>query len=255
LPFQHLHVDDQRRRPAACLDGAEGGCFLADEEMVVKAMSVLALAAVLVVLRPEPAGAEDDCITIADFAKDPVGAFPPDWKVRKAEGKAVYSVQEDNGRRHLRAIAKGLGIQAALEHEWDLAAYPVLAWSWRPRVFPAGADERSSGTNDSAVAVYMLVPYSRIRGPKAVKYIWSERVPVDTRLSSNGGLTQVRVLASGTEKRGEWVDERVNVLADYKQFFGTGETPKPAGIAVLTDSDDTHSVAEGDYANFRACRR
>ena len=29
---------------------------------------------------------------------------------------------------------------------------------------------------------------------------------------------------------------------------------KPAGIAVLTDADDTRSRAEGDYANFRVCR-
>jgi len=222
--------------------------------MRVRALSVFALAAALLVVRPIPAGAEEDCITIADFAKDPVGVFPPDWKVRKDQGKNVYSVQDD-GRRHLRAVATGLGIQAALEHEWDLDAYPVLAWSWRPRVFPAGADERSSATNDSAVAVYMLVPYSRVRGPKAVKYIWSERVPIGTPLSSNGGLTQVRILETGTEKRGEWVDERVDVLADYKRLFGESETPKPAGIAVLTDSDDTHSTAEGDYANFRACRR
>src|SRR5262249_1439148 len=210
----------------------------------------LAIAVALVVLQavvPSLARAEDDCITIADFATDPIGAFSPGWQVRKDEGKSVYSVQEDGGRRYLRAMSKGLGIQAALERAWDLDAYPVLSWSWRPRVFPTGADERSSGTNDSVLAVYMLVPYSRIRCPKAVKYIWSERVPVDTRLSSNGGLTQVRVLASGTEKRGEWVDERVNVLADYKQFFGTSETPKPAGIAVLTDSDDTHSIAEGVY--------
>ena len=28
-----------------------------------------------------------------------------------------------------------------------------------------------------------------------------------------------------------------------------------AGIAVLTDSDDTRSSAQGDYANFRACGR
>ena len=226
---------------------------------MMPARPVLAIAAALVMLQTivgsPPASAQEDCVTIADFATDPVGAFPPGWKVRKDEGKAVYSVQEDGGRRHLRAVSKGLGIQAALEHAWDLDAYPVLAWSWRPRVFPSGADERSSGTNDSAVAVYMLVPYSRVRGPKAVKYIWSERVPVDTRLSSNGGLTQVRVLESGTEKRGEWVDERVNVLADYEKFFGESETPKPAGIAVLTDSDDTHSTAEGDYANFRVCRR
>jgi hypothetical protein len=130
----------------------------------------------------------------------------------------------------------------------------VLAWAWRPREFPQGADEREPATNDSALAVYLLVPYSRIRGPKAVKYIWSERVPLGTRLSSNMGLTQVRVLRSGPAGRGEWVEERVNVLEDYKKFFNDSATPKPAGVAVLTDSDDTRSSAAGDYANFRACR-
>lgn len=35
---------------------------------------------------------------------------------------------------------------------------------------------------------------------------------------------------------------------------GAGVPPKPAGIAVLTDADDTRSRAAGDYANFLACR-
>jgi hypothetical protein len=130
----------------------------------------------------------------------------------------------------------------------------VLVWAWRAREFPRGADERESATNDSALAVYMLVPHSRIRGPKAVKYVWSEKVPVGTHLTSNMGLTQVRVVRSGTAGKGEWAEERVNVLEDYKKLFKESETPKPAGIAVLTDSDDTKSSAAGDYANFRACR-
>jgi hypothetical protein len=132
----------------------------------------------------------------------------------------------------------------------------VLTWSWRPQQFPKDADERRSSSNDSALAVYVMVPYSKIAGPKAVKYIWSEKVPAGTRLDSNMGLTQVRVLRSGApEKKGEWVEERVNVLDDYKKFFDVKETPKPAGIAVLTDSDDTKSSAQGDYANFRVCRQ
>jgi hypothetical protein len=215
----------------------------------------LAIAALLLGTGPGIVHADEDCVTIADFAKNPVGAFPADWKVRSDAGKAVYTVQEENGKRFLRAVAKDVGTQAALEHEWDLDAYPILAWSWRPRVFPTGADEQNSSTNDSVLAVYMLVPYSRIRGPKAVKYIWSERVPIGTPLSSNGGLTQVQVLQTGTEKKGEWVDQRVNVLADYVRLFADGNAPKPAGIAVLTDSDDTDSTAEGDYANFRVCRK
>jgi hypothetical protein len=200
--------------------------------------------------------AQTDCKTIEDFSKAKVGELAPDWKLRKDSAKDVYKVAEESGLRFLHAAAKGLGVQAAKEYEWDLGAYPMLVWSWRPVEFPKGSDERDSKANDSALAVYMLVPYSRVRGPRAVKYIWSEKVPVGTRLDSNMGLTQVRVLRSGApDKKGEWVEERVNVLEDYKKYFDVKEAPKPAGIAVLTDSDDTNSSAQGDYANFRVCRQ
>ena len=54
----------------------------------------------------------------------------------------MYTIQEEGGRRYLHAASQGLGIQAAKEITWDLARYPVLAWSWRPVEFPTGADER-----------------------------------------------------------------------------------------------------------------
>jgi len=197
-----------------------------------------------------------DCIVIDDFARSRTGEFPNGWEVRKEEGRRVFSVQEEGGSglRFLRAVADGLGIQAARAHEWNLDQYPVLAWSWRPQQFPAGADEQR-GKNDSALAVYMLVPHSRVAGPKAVKYIWSEKVPAGTRLESNRGLTQVKVLRSGAEGLGRWVEERVNVRDDYRSLFKAGESPKPAGIAVLTDADDTGTRARGDYARFRVCRQ
>ncbi len=195
-----------------------------------------------------------DCIVIDDFSGGTAGQFPAEWKPRKDEGKEVYAVQEEGGMRFLRAVSKGLGIQAGRAYEWELKEYPVLAWSWRPRQFPETGDERKSATNDSAASVYVLVPHSKIRGPKAVKYVWSERVPVGERLNSNAGLTQARVLRSGANAGGAWQEERVNARDDYQQFFKESATPRTAGIAVLTDADDTRSVASGDYANFRACR-
>jgi hypothetical protein len=51
------------------------------------------------------------------------------------------------------------------------------------------------------------------------------------------------------------VGERVNVLDDYRQAFSETATPRPGGIAILTDADDTRSTAAGDYAGFRACPR
>ena len=78
-----------------------------------------------------------------------------------------------------------------------------------------------------------------------MKYIWSAVVPVGTRLNSNMGLTQVRVLRTGTGNKGRWTDERVNLLDDYRKYFDVSDTPKPAGIAVLTDADDTEEPRPG----------
>jgi Protein of unknown function (DUF3047) len=199
-----------------------------------------------------PAAAQD-CITVDNFSKGKVGQFPPDWEPRKDAGREVYSVQEMDGLRFLRAIAKDLGIQAARRYEWDPKAYPMLAWSWRPIEFPAGSDERQSKTNDSAVSVYAVFPHT-LWSVKTLKYIWSAVVPVGTRLSSSAGLTQALVIRTGTGKKGSWTEERVNIFEDYKKFFDETDTPKASGIAVLTDSDDTKSTAQGDYANFRLCR-
>jgi len=222
---------------------------------VIGVLLALAVALPLTFVAPPTVPAEGDCRPIEDFAHAQIGEFPSDWKARKETGKSVYSVQEEGGKRFLRAVSRKVGIQAAREvQSWDLTTYPILAWSWRPREFPKGADERDERRNDSVLAVYMLVPHSRVAGPKAVKYIWSEKVPAGTRLASNGGLTQVRVLRSGTEGRGEWRQEKVNLLEDYRRYFDAKEPPKPIGIAVLTDSDETKSSAAGDYADFKVCR-
>ena len=218
------------------------------------ALVFAALVVLPTLLAPPAVTAQGDCITLDDFKKSKVGEFPVEWKARKDAGKQVYKLAEEGGIRFLRAVSQGLGIQAGRETKgWDLAARPMLAWSWRPRQFPKGADERQSSKNDSALAVYMVVEHSRIAGPKAVKYVWSERVPVGTHLTSNNGLTQVRVLRTGAAAGGGWTEERVNVLDDFRKYFDEKGTPKPDGIAVLTDADDTKSTASGDYANFRAC--
>jgi hypothetical protein len=200
-------------------------------------------------------GAADDCIAIETFATSKVGEFPADWKVRKDAGKTTYSVREEGGARFLRAQSPGLGLQAAKSFEWNLDEYPILRWRWRPVEFPKDSDERESGKNDSVLAVYLLVPYSNIRGPQAVKYIWSEKAAAGTKLESNLGLTKVRVLRSGTAGQGQWTDEKVDARADFIGAFQLETAPKPAGIAVLTDADDTGTTATGDYADFKACRK
>jgi hypothetical protein len=213
----------------------------------------LALLVMLAGGRPASDAAEGECRVVEDFKAATLGQFPAGWKVRTDEGTSIYTVHDESGARFLRATAKGQGIQAGKQFEWDLEAYPVLAWSWRPLEFPQGADERKSATNDSVLSVYAVFPTSRFSTPKSVKYIWSAVVPKGTRVTSSAGRTQGVILESGSRRSGEWVEERVNVLADFKKYHGDAVL-KPEGIAVLTDSDDTKSTAIGDYANFRLCR-
>jgi hypothetical protein len=214
----------------------------------VRVVAALVLALVAVA----PAGAAD-CVGLDDFSRSKIGEFPAGWKPRKDAGRPVYSVQEERSLRFLRAASAGIGIQAAREQPWDLAAYPVLAWSWRLQEHPKGSDERVSKTNDSALSVYAVWSHSAV-SLKSLKYVWSAVAPVGTPLTSSAGLTQGRVLRSGPTPKGEWMVERVNVLEDYRARFKETDVPKPAGIAVLTDADDTESRAAGDYARFQVCR-
>ncbi len=211
------------------------------------------LLAVLAVLALPTGVLAADCIALDDFARAKVGEFPASWKLRKESGRKVYAMREEGDRRFLAAVSEGIGIQAAREQPWDIAAYPVLTWAWRLKEQPRGSDERQSKTNDSALAVYAVWPHSAV-SVKSLKYIWSAVVPRGTPLTSSAGLTQVKVLRSGGAPRGEWVEERVNVAEEFRARFNEAEVPKPAGIAVLTDADDTKSRAAGDYASFRACR-
>jgi hypothetical protein len=220
--------------------------------MVAPRALILLLLAVLSLAGAGAApGAE--CVALEDFSRGAVGEFPPDWKPRKDAGRPVYSIQDEGGLRFLRAVASRLGIQAGREVPWNLDVYPILTWSWRPIEFPKGSDERKSSSNDSALAVYAVFPSSPV-SVKSVKYVWSRVVPEGTHLTSSAGNTQVRILRTGTDKVGQWVEERVNVREDYQKYFGGSDVPRPAGIAVLTDSDDTGSRARGDYASFRVCK-
>ena len=151
----------------------------------------------------------------------------------------------------IRATAEGTGLQMGKEFEWNIASHPVLAWKWRPQVFPPGSDERRSATNDSALGVYAVFRHSPV-SVKTVKYVWSLAVPTGTTASASLGLTQMIVLRSGVPQENGWVEEGVNVARDFERLFG--EAPKrPLGIALLTDADDTKSRAVGDYAAFRVC--
>ena len=84
--------------------------------------------------------------------------------------------------------------------------------------------------------------------PGAVlNYIWDNRLPPGTTLdNAYTDRAKMIVVRSGGAEVGRWLTETRNVLDDYHRTFG-GEPPRIAGIAVMTDTDDTGERAVAWY--------
>jgi hypothetical protein len=248
---------------------------------------VLFIAIQIVAALAVPLGAEQ-CIILENFSSSTLNNFPTGWTPREEAGRTVYIVAKDGDMLFVRARATGArsagnGIEADRPVKWNIQEYPILRWQWRPRVFPRGTDEYS-GKDDSALGVYIgfcppddlalcerslkgqLGLSDRIgmlkllfsKGVGSLKYIWSERLAKGFEFDKQ--RKAVKVLESGAPiTRDHWVQERVDVASDYRRRFSIDHLLNPIGISMLTDSDDTQSdntgsVAEGDYADFKVCR-
>ena len=215
-----------------------------------------AVMAVIGVLGWPPLGVTDEHpmngqeISLDTFDSYLPSSFPGQWVVRgdEATAKAVYSIAEEGGNRFLRAYADKQDVQIGISHSPKPKEFPALQWRWRVKQLPTGADERAEKTNDSAAAVYVV--FDSTLFPRAIKYVWSTSLPIGTRMQSPVyWRSRVVVLQSGATRIGEWQHEVINYYQDYKDFFGE-EPSKVIGIAVLTDSDTTKSIAEAHYDDF-----
>ena len=199
-------------------------------------------------------------VMIEDFDDSAPGGFPLTWKAWRGDddlARKLYTIREEKGNRYLHAADDGTSIIIRKRvSEWDANEYPVLSWRWRATVLPEGGDERIGSRNDSSVAVYVVLDQNFIGVPKTLKYVWSTTVPVGTHYRRKGiGRPHVIVLESGEEKLGQWVEESVDVHADYVRIFGKDPPRKAVGIGILTDGNATGTDSRGDYDDFVVHRR
>jgi hypothetical protein len=182
------------------------------------------------------------------FQADEVGKFPSGWISRDGNNASkIYVVKGEGEKKFLHADARGVAVQIGTEHSWALKDLPVLQWQWRAILFPEGTNEHEKNRNDCVLGIYVI--FGHLPFISAIKYIWSDTLPVGTTFNSplsNG--TKVMVIRSGRTLTGTWLTEKRDVLSDYKQLFGEKEkNPVATGIGILTDSDNTITHAIGDY--------
>jgi len=146
---------------------------------------------------------------------------------------------------------------------------PRLRWRWKVTQLSDRGNPREKSGDDYPIRVYVMFQYDPARASlgerltynaakvfygkypphSTLNYVWtghnvSERVIV----SPYTDKARMVVLEKGKERIGQWVEESVHVLDDYRQAFGQ-DPPPMAGIAVMSDSDNTGGSAVA-YLDF-----
>jgi len=175
--------------------------------------------------------------------------IPSGWKGEAFGQRADYDFtieQRGDGRvLHLESRNDHSTIARDITGRVNLKETPILEWTWKATVLPAGGDLRRKEATDMAAQLYVVWPrFPALLRSRIIGYVWDAATPATTIVKSQktGTVTFV-VMRSGSEDLGKWVTERRNVAEDYAKIFG--EFPDdPSAITISIDSNDTHSMAE-----------
>ena len=224
---------------------------------------------------PLPARAQG-VVEAGKFSAMAPGGLPAGWApltFRNIAAHTRYVLVAEGGATVLRADSKGEAsglVRRFADGEVDLRATPILRWRWKVSNLIQGADIGRKEGDDYPARVYVLFRYDPARASVAMRaqyalartvfgeapphatlnYVWDGRAPAGTmQPNAYTSRAMMLVVESGAARVGLWVQAERNVLEDYRRAFG--EDPPPvAGIAVMTDTDQTGEGVTAWYGDI-----
>ena len=204
-------------------------------------------------------------------------AIPAPWRVVQLPKvkPTVYRAATIDGVSGIAAHADSSMALLARPIAVDLADTPVLCWRWRIAAPVAAANMTKRSGDDYAARVYVAfdIPASalslgtriklslarRLFGQAvpdaALNYVWDNHNSIGTaRKSPYTDRAQLIVSESGASRSGRWVNERVDIAADYARAFPK-QPGKPVLLAIASDTDNTKSQADAAFADIRFVSR
>jgi hypothetical protein len=182
---------------------------------------------------------------------------------------SVYDVAGQGETTYLKAESRASSSAIVCKKGFDVNRYHRVRWRWKVDNIYAKADLMTKAGDDYPLRVYVLFQYDPDKAgllekfkyaaaksllgeypPKStLSYVWSSVTGgPDIYPSPYGGQTKVIPLERGPGKVGQWVDEEVDFLADYRRAFGE-DPPATAGLGIMDDSDNT-GEASTSYLAF-----
>lgn len=193
-----------------------------------------------------PALAEE-LLLIDDFEND-----LSRWNEEVFSGRNDFRlVMDASGSKVLQVASHDSASALIHEIEFSPAEYPLLRWRWKIEATVPSGNARTKEQDDYPARIYVIFPHFFKPFSRTINYIWANKLEIDEVVPSLYFSRSVMVaVESGDQRAGEWVEEKRNLLEDYRRIFG--EDPvSVGGIAIMTDSDDTGESARAWYDDLR----
>ncbi len=177
----------------------------------------------------------------------------------KIPAHSTYAVVDQHLRAESRASASGL----VSKRTFDVYEHPRLSWRWKVDNIYSNRNVRQKDGDDYPIRIYVLFDYDpdtaslgqRVQY-RAARLIYGEYPPHSTLnyvwasaattpdVYPNPFTDRARMipLRRGTDQVGEWVEESVHIVEDYRRAFGQ-DPPRIARLAIMNDSDNTGEAA------------
>lgn len=203
----------------------------------------------------------------------PTAGVPGGWEHRTFPGKTPtrFSATVQEGRQVIEVQADSSASMLRQRVHIEPGNLGLLRFSWRVPALIAQADMGSREADDSPVRIVLAFEGDRSRFsardamlselartltgeelPYAtLMYVWcNQRSPGTVINSPRTDRIRKLVVESGPQRLDQWLAYERDVRADYERAFG--EPPGAlVGVALMTDTDNTRSVARAWYGPMR----
>jgi len=193
---------------------------------------------------------------VAAAATVPVGEFSQrkldGWESNAFKGKTDYALVTLNERTVLRAQSYASASGLVRKIRVDLDQTPYLNWSWCIENTLGELDEQSKSGDDYPARIYVVVSgglaFWRTR---SLNYVWASTMAQGKTWPNAFAGNNVIMLAqrSGTAELGQWRQEKRDVRADLKAYFGESIRHIDA-VALMTDTDNSGRSAVAYYGDI-----
>ena len=187
----------------------------------------------------------------------------------KIEAHTSYTLVKEGGNSILKAESRASASAMVYRRTFNIYDNPRIRWCWKVEQLSDWGDPREKPRDDYPIRVYVMFSYDPAQASlgdrliygvartiygkypphSTLNYVWTgHHVPERIIVSPYTEKARIVLLEKGMERVGQWVEESVHVLDDYRKAFGK-DPPSVAGFAIMSDTDNTGESAAA-YIGF-----